>query len=216
MLMRATVLLWYYYPIWQYLGSLWFIHFHCRNVAHLFAFSSADGHLDSCWCCVNTVLHMGETLVRADSEKWGCWVIGYMYFHCYQIVYVFFNSEHVSIRHRGNEGCLPLHLTGPPPVLQTCLVQPSHSIPSGSHRSGPLAADSSPASLFQWHSWVRVGGGWEWGSGNQIWGPQRSPAHKPQCFSSTLRGRGTCRLHTSQAPSLQVPRHDTGQATTLY
>lgn len=55
----------------------------------LFAFSSADGHLDSCWCCVTIVLHTGETLVRADSEKWGCWVIGFMYFHCYQIIYIF-------------------------------------------------------------------------------------------------------------------------------
>lgn len=64
--------------------------FSTAGILHsLFAFSSADGHLDSCWCCVNIVLHMGETLVRADSEKWGCWVIGFMYFHCYQIIYVF-------------------------------------------------------------------------------------------------------------------------------
>ena len=100
-------------------------------------------------------MHLSETLVRADSEEWGCWVTGYMYFHLYQITYVFFNSENVSQGSSAVSGieemrdACPCSLTGLRSVLQTCPLQPSHPVPSGTHRPGPLAAGSSPASLLQ-------------------------------------------------------------------
>lgn len=47
---------------------------------NLCPFSNADGHLDSSSCCVDILIHVvGKSLVRADSEEWGCWVIGSVY-----------------------------------------------------------------------------------------------------------------------------------------
>lgn len=50
---------------------------------NLFVFFGVDGHLDSSWCCVDILVHMGKSLVREDSEESGCWVIGHMYFPLY-------------------------------------------------------------------------------------------------------------------------------------
>lgn len=71
---------------------------------NLFVFFGVDRHLDSSWCCVDILVHMGKSLVRENSEESGCWVIGHMYFPLYQITYVLFNSENVS---QGNSALTP-------------------------------------------------------------------------------------------------------------
>lgn len=109
---------------------------------------------------------------------------------------------------RGNEICRPLPFDWPtlcPQNLAPC--SPATLSPSLAPRGwGLSAAGSSLASLPQRCSWVGAGGGWEWGSGSQIRGPQSSLVHRPHYFSSTVRERGTCKLPVKHAEQVPGPR----------
>lgn len=146
-----------------------------------------------------------EQILRSGAAGWE----GTYIFH-YQITDIFFSSENVP---HGGSAVTPEYCLGQRKWGMTALagwlthLSSSKLVPSSLAALSPLApvgwgllaAGSSPASLLQWCSWVMVGGGWEWGSGNQIQGPQWSLVHKPQYFSSILCGRGTCNLPMQHA-----------------